>query len=126
MVIYFDIRSILDLKIFQSSTPGLDGIHGFWFKKFTSVHERLALEMNKCLQNAQVPDLMTKRKTTLIQMDPSKRTAPQNYRPITCLPMMWKILIAQIREEIYYSLISRGVFPNEQKGCCKGSRGTEE
>ena len=84
-------------------TPGHDGIHGFWFKKFTSIHDRLALEMNRCLQGAQLPDWMTKGKTTLNQKDPSKGTAPNNYRPITCLPMMWKILTAQIREKIYYS-----------------------
>ena len=69
---------------------------------------------------------MTKGKTTLIQKDPSKRTAPNNYRLITCLPMMWKILTAQIREEIYYSLTSRKLFPDEQKRCCKGSRGRAE
>ena len=40
--------------------------------------------------------------------------------------MMWKILTAQIREEIYYSLTSRGLFPEEQKGSHKGSRGTAE
>ena len=40
--------------------------------------------------------------------------------------MMWKILTAQIREEIYNSLTSRGFFPDEQKGCCKGSRGSAE
>ena len=40
--------------------------------------------------------------------------------------MMGKILTAQKREEIYYSLTSRGLFPDEQKGCCKGSRGTAE
>ena len=28
--------------------------------------------------------------------------------------MLWKILTAQIREEIYYSLTSRGLFPDEQ------------
>ena len=39
---------------------------------------------------------------------------------------MWKILTAQVRKGIYYSLISRGLFPNEQKGCRKGSRGTAE
>ena len=39
---------------------------------------------------------------------------------------MWKILTAQIREDKYFSLISRGLFPDEQKGCCKGSRGTAE
>ena len=113
-------------KISNWKTPGHDGIHGFWFKKFTSIYDRLSLEMNRCLQDAQVPDWMTKGKTTLIQKDPSKGTAPNNYRPITCLPMMWKILTAQIREEIYYLLISCGLFPNEQKGCRKGSRGTAE
>ena len=36
------------------------------------------------------------------------------------------IITAQIRKEIYYSLTSHGLFPDEQKGCCKGSRGTAE
>ena len=116
----------MNLKISNWKTPGHYGIHGFWFKKFTSIHGRLVLEMNRCLQDAQVPDCMTKGKTTLIQKDPSKGTAPNNYRPITYLPMMWKILTAQIRKEIYYSLISRRLFPDEQKGCHKGSRGTAE
>ena len=95
-------------------------------RKFTFIHGRLALERNRCLQGAHVPECMTKGKTTLIQKDPSKGTAPKNYRAITCLPMMWKILTAQIKEKIYYSLRSRGLFPDEQKGCCKGSRGTAE
>ena len=82
--------------------------------------------MNKCLQTALVPERMTKGRTLLIQKDPNKGTDPNNYRPITCLRMMWKILTAQIREEIYYSLTSHGLFPDEQKGCCKGSRGTVE
>ena len=33
---------------------------------------------------------------------------------------------AQIREEIYYLLTSHGLFPEEQKGCGKGSRGIGE
>ena len=69
---------------------------------------------------------MTKGKTTWIEKDPLKGTARNNYRPITCLHMMWKILMAQIKEEIYYSLTSSGLFPEEQKGCCKESRDTEE
>ena len=32
-------------KISNWKKPGHDGIHGFWFKKFTSIHDRLALEM---------------------------------------------------------------------------------
>ena len=57
---------------------------------------------------------------------PPKRTVPNKYRPITCLPIMWKIITAQIREEIYYSLISCRLFPEEQKGCRKRTRGTGE
>ena len=80
----------------------------------------------KWIQKTGKPEWMTKGKIILIQKDSLKETIPNNYRPITCLPMMWKILTAQIREEIYYSLISRGIFPGEQKGCCKRTRGTEE
>ena len=69
---------------------------------------------------------MTKGKTTLTQKDPSKGTAPNNYRLITCLTMMWKIFTAHRREEVYYSLTSCRWFPDEQKGCRKGSRGTAE
>ena len=69
---------------------------------------------------------MTKGKTTLIQNDPNKGTAPNNYIPITCLSMMWKILTTQIMEEIYYSLTNCGLLPDKQKGCCKGSRDTAD
>ena len=69
---------------------------------------------------------MTKGKTRLIQKDSIKGTALNNYRPITCLRMMWKILTAHIREGIYYSLTSCRLFPEEQKGCHKGCRGTGE
>ena len=106
--------------------PGHDGIHGFWFKKFTSIHGRLVLEMNRCLQGAQLPEWMTKGKTTLTQKDSSKRTAPNNYRPITCLPTILKILSAQTRENIYYWLISYGLFPDERKGYHKVSTRTAE
>ena len=90
----------------------------------TSIHDRLELERNKCLQRAQVAEWMTKGRTTLIQKDPSKGSVLNNYRLITCLPMMWKILTAQVREEIYYSQTSRGLFLEKQKRCCKESKGT--
>ena len=82
--------------------------------------------MNRCLQGARVPEWMTKGKTTLIPKEPNKRTAPNDDWLVTCLPMMWTILTAQIREEIYYSLTSRGSFPEEQKERLKGSRGAAE
>ena len=86
----------------------------------------MAQQLNRCLQETEVPDWMTKGITTLIQKDPQKGNIPSNYRPITCLPMMWKILTAVIKEEIYASLNWRNLFPEEQKGCRKGKRGTHD
>ena len=106
--------------------PSYDVIHLYWFKRFISINERLAIEMNRYLQETDIPEWMTKVKTTLIQNDPQKGAAPDNLKPIKCLPMIWKILTAQISEEIYNSLISSDYSPYEQKGCCKETRGTGE
>ena len=76
------------LKNIKLETPDHDGIHGFLFTKFSSIRDRLALEMNGCLEGAHVSEWMTKGKTTLIQKDPSKGTTSNSYRPITCLSMM--------------------------------------
>ena len=41
-------------KISNWKTPDHDEIHGFWFKKFTSIQDRLAIEINRCLQGTHV------------------------------------------------------------------------
>ena len=80
-------------------------------------------------RNEQMPTKGTRtrmdnqKRTTLIQKDSRKGTAINNYWHITYQPTMWNILTAQIIEEIYSSLTSRGLFPDEQKVCCKGTRG---
>ena len=72
MEIHVDLLKTTLKRISNMKAPDHDGLHGFWFKKFTSIHGRLALEMNRCLQDAHVPEWMTKGRTTLIQKDPSK------------------------------------------------------
>ena len=58
---------------------------------------------------------MTKGKSALVKKKKKmqKGIAPNGY---------W-LMTAQIREEIYYSLISRKWVFKEQKGCHKGARG---
>ena len=92
--IHIDLLKMRLKEISNLKTPGHHGIHDFWFKKFTSIHDRLALEMNRCLKGAHIPEWMTKGKITLIQKDPSRGTTQNNYGPITYLLMMWKILTA--------------------------------
>ena len=54
--IHVDLLKTIPKRISNWKRLGHDGIHGFWFKKFTSIHSRLALEMNRCLQGAHVPE----------------------------------------------------------------------
>ena len=63
-------------RISNWKTSCYDGIRRFWFKKLISIHDRLAIKMNRYLQEADISEWMTKRKTTLIQKDPIKGTAP--------------------------------------------------
>ena len=63
-------------------------------------------------------------RTSLIQKDPEKRNHPQQLQTNNVPTMICKILTVQIREEIYHSLMSHGLFPKEMKGCTEGTRGT--
>ena len=49
-----------------------------------------------------------------------------NFRPITCLPVVWKLLTGIITEEVYQHLERRRLLPEEQKGCRRNSRGTKD
>ena len=69
---------------------------------------------------------MTFGKTVLCQKDPAKGSAVDNYRPISCLPLMWKLMAGMLAEKMYSDLERESVLPSEQKGCRKGSRGTKD
>ena len=53
-----------------------------------------------------------------------KGKTASNYRPITCLPLVWKLLADVIAEEVYRFLDTNLLLPQEQKGCRRKSRGT--
>ena len=70
--------------------------------EITSINYKLDIEINRCLEEVDIPKWMTKGKTILILKDPNKITGPNNYKPITFLLMMGKILKAHIKGKIYY------------------------
>ena len=61
-----------------------------------------------------------------LQKDKSKGNLASNYRPITCLLFMWKLLAGVITDQIYTHLDQEKLLPEEQKGRKKGSRGTND
>ena len=64
-------------------------------------------------------------KTVLCQKDPSKENAVDDYRPISSLPLMWKLMTGTITESIYNFFDVNDKLPAEQKGCRKKGRGTK-
>ena len=105
---------------------GPDGVHRYWLKELTILHFRIGEQLDECLQTGQFPLWMTKGRTSLILKDQSEGNIVSNFRPITCLPLMWKLLTGIIAEETYQHLQSNRLFPEEQKGCKKESRGTKD
>ena len=69
---------------------------------------------------------MTTGRTALVQKDKSKGNVASNYRPITCLPIMWKLLTGIISERLYNYLEETNTIPHQQKGCRRKCRGTKD
>ena len=69
---------------------------------------------------------MTHGHTVLCQKDPRKGNTVENYCPIACLPLMWKLLKGVIAEDMFDCLEQEKLLPEEQKGCRRGSRGTKD
>ena len=106
---------------------GTDGVQGFCLKKITSCHERIAIQLNSLLnKEAALPLWMTLGKTILCQKDPAKGNEVSNFRPISCLPLMWKLMISILADGMYAYLDENSLLPSEQKGCKKRSRGTKD
>ena len=119
------VRSVTR-KLSNWKAPGPDGVVGFWFKKISALHDVLATKLQLCLNSGKVPLWMVKGRTVLIQKDPKKGIAASNYRPIACLPIMWKVLTGIFADKIYDHLAENDLLPDEQKGCRKNSRGTKD
>ena len=69
---------------------------------------------------------MTTGRTALVQKDKSKGNVASNYRPITCLPTMWKLLTGIISGGLYNYLEESDTIPHKQKGCGRKCRGTKD
>ena len=106
--------------------PGFDCVQEYWLRRFLALHSRLTEHLQTCFVVGDVPTLMKKGKTKLIQKDPEKGNAANNYGSTAYLPLMWKLLTSVLAEKVCVHLSVKNVLPDEQKGCKKDSRGMKE
>ena len=77
-------------------SPGPDLVQGFSLKDFSSLHERVRLQLKEYLDSWFVPSWLPRGRTLSLQKDKSKGNVTSNYRPTTCLPLLWKLLTCVI------------------------------
>eukprot|EP00112_Aurelia_sp_Birch-Aquarium-sp1_P022216 Seg6175.2 transcript_id=Seg6175.2/GoldUCD/mRNA.D3Y31 product="hypothetical protein" protein_id=Seg6175.2/GoldUCD/D3Y31 len=104
------VKKMLE-KIPNWKAPGPDGVQGFWLKNFTSMYKYLTQYLARCLEE-DTPEWVTKGRTVLIQKDKSKGIESSNFRPITCLPLVWKLLTGLITDEAEKQ---RNYYPRNKK-----------
>ena len=105
-------------------SPGLDKLHNFWWNKLTTLYSKVAVAFEKLIiQPENCPDWLTTGQATLIaEKEPTRN--PSNYRPITCLPVMYKILSSIVTSGMSHHINTNKIIPNEQKGKASNTYGT--
>ena len=65
--------------------------------------------MNDMINNAKnTPDWLTKGRTMLYQKDSQEGNAVDNFRPISCLPLTWKLMTDIISDVLYEFIVESG------------------
>ena len=88
-----------------------------WRKDLSKIED---VRRGNCVYHRNVPEWMVRGRTVLIQKDTAKGAQASNYRPIACLPMMWKLLTGVMGEKLYHHLERNGLLrdPEELKINC--------
>ena len=79
--------------------PGRDQIPNFWLKQLTATHRHIAAIFNKLMEEDQIPEWLSAGVTFLISKKENTEN-PKNYRPVTCLPTMYKLITSVISRRI--------------------------
>ncbi|XP_039755836.1 uncharacterized protein LOC120630638 [Pararge aegeria] len=118
--------TIITARLHNWKSPGIDKIHNFWYKKLTSLHKIIAKVFTDIVLGRQnIPEFIA---TGITYMLPKTKytTQPSQYRPITCLPTIYKILTSAITTKINLHVERHNIIAEEQIGCRRGHMGCKE
>lgn len=90
------------LKHIQNwKSPGPDKVQNFWIKQLTSLHPHLLRAMNDLIKHPEkMPPWLTMGYTILLYKGKDAKD-PKNFRPIACLPTLYKVITSALTNRIY-------------------------
>jgi len=113
------------LRTLNWKAPGRDQIPNFLLKQLTATHRHTAAIFNKLMKENQIPEWLTAGVTFLIPKNETTEN-PKNYRPVTFLPTMYKLITSNISRRMQKYMDDKNLIPKEQKGCCSRTKGCKE
>jgi len=96
-----------------------------WLKQLTATHKHIAALFNKLIEEDQILEWLTAGVTFLIPKNGNTEN-PKNYRPLTCLPMIYKLMTSIISRHIKKYMGDENLMQKEQKGCYSRSKGCKD
>ena len=110
------LRTTLNWK-----APGRDQIAHFWLKELTASHKHTAALFNKLIEEDQISEWLTAGVTFLIPKNENTENL-KYYRPVTCLPTIYKRMTSIISRRMQKYTDDENVMPKELRGRCSGSK----
>jgi len=106
---------------------GNDEVQGYWIRKLTSLHDYISAAFSDIVcGDSGIPMWMVDGRTVLIPKTGQATPDPSNYRPITCLPVVYKTLTSCLNILMREHIEDNHILASEQRGCSPGSKGCTE
>ena len=105
--------------------PWRDQIVNFWLMQLTATHKYLPTFFNTMTKDDQILEWLMAGVTILIPKNENTEK-PKNYRPVTCLPTIYKTITLIIGKRMQNNIDSKNLKPKEHKRCCRGSKGCKD
>jgi hypothetical protein len=125
-IVFIDDLKVTLRKLQNWKAPGPDMIQNYWWKYLTAIHPHLTLHINHLMENPESMPKFLLQGITYLKYKTEKTDDPKNYRPITCLPTLYKIISSIISNKVDKYLTQNKIMTEEQKGCRKNSQGCKE
>lgn len=113
-------------RLHNWKSPGLDKIQNYWWKYFTSVHVHLKIHFNDIFRNPSKMPVFLNQGITYLKPKNNDLSQPKNYRPITCLNTMFKLMTNIVLLKVNKFITENNIMCENQKGCREKSKGCKE
>ncbi|XP_029656113.1 uncharacterized protein LOC115230004 [Octopus sinensis] len=124
-----DIRKKFDEAVTRLSdwkTPGVDKVYNFFIKNCKPIHDCMCRAIEQfTLDPGSIPEWLCTGVTYLIPKvdNPS---APTDYRPITCMPNLYKLMTKVVATEVRNFVEVNGILSENQLGTRRDCQGAKE